>query len=298
MSDSDHTVLIGVDGGGTGCRAAVGTLAKGVLGRAEGGRANATSDPALAIKSVLETVHAATQTAGFSADVLSGAVAHVGLAGVMTADDSTRISTALPFARATVTDDRPTAIAGALGDQDGYLLAVGTGTIVASSRDGAYAFVGGWGFQLSDQASGAWLGHAALRRTILCHDGLTSHSDLTRSLLARFDDDPNGMVSFAASAMPGDYGTLAPLIIEAASAGDQWGVSLMNEGADYLMQALATLGFRSGDTICLTGGVGPNYGAYLPQGALEGRVSSRGGSLDGAFQLAARLAANPKERTQ
>ena len=298
MSDSDHTLLIGVDGGGTGCRVAAGTLAKGVLGRAEGGRANATSDPALAIRNVLETVHAAAQVAGFSAEALNDAVAHIGLAGVMTADDSTRIANALPFAHASVTDDRPTAIAGALGDQDGYLLAIGTGTIVASSQRGEFTYVGGWGFQISDQSSGAWLGNMALRRTILCHDGLTSHSDLTHGLLLRFNDDPNEIVRFAAGATPRDYATLAPKIVEAANAGDLWGLTIMKEGADYLVQALSTLGFLPGDALCLTGGVGPHYAPYLPAEALRGRVSSRGGSLDGAFQLAARHAANEKEGVQ
>lgn len=298
MSDSDDTLLIGVDGGGSGCRAAIGTLAKGVLARAEGGPANATSDPALAIKNVLDSVHSAARTAEIHPDALSKAMAHVGLAGVMTKEDSVHVSTALPFAHATVTDDRPTAIAGALGDQDGYLLAIGTGTIVASSQRGQFAYVGGWGFQISDQSSGAWLGHMALRRTILCHDGLTSHSDLTHGLLLRFNNDPNEIVRFAASATPRDYATLAPKIVEAANAGDLWGLAIMKEGVDYLVQALSTLGFLPGDALCLTGGVGPHYAPYLPAEALRGRVSSRGGSLDGAFQLAARHAVNQKKGVQ
>jgi len=292
MSDSGHTLLIGVDGGGTGCRAVIGSLSTGVLGKAEGGPANATSDAALTITNVLNTVQAAAKTAQLSPDVLSGAVAHLGLAGVMTEEDAAGISNALPFADATVTDDRPTAIVGALGDQDGFLLAIGTGTIVASSRGGEFAYVGGWGFQVSDQSSGAWLGHSALRRTMLCHDGLGAHSDLTRSLLTHFNNDPNKIVAFAANATPGDYGTLAPNVVDAARAGDLWGRAIMSEGADYIMQALTTLGFRSGDALCLTGGVGPHYAPYLPSEALQGRLSSRGDSLDGAFQLAAKHAAN------
>ena len=46
MSNVVQDILIAVDGGGTGCRAAVGSVAAGILGRAEGGRANIGNDPA------------------------------------------------------------------------------------------------------------------------------------------------------------------------------------------------------------------------------------------------------------
>jgi glucosamine kinase len=181
---------------------------------------------------------------------------------------------------------------GALGDQDGFLLSVGTGTIVASTKSGTFSFIGGWGFQMSDQGSGAWLGQKALRRTILCHDRLSPHSDLTRGLMAHFDNDPNEIVTFAATAQPGDYGALAPRVIDAAAEQDEWGKKIVQDGADYLVKALLNLGFKSGDTLCLVGGVGPHYAPYLPQDTLAGRIASKGSALDGAFQLAKRHALN------
>jgi len=291
MFGSEHPILIGVDGGGTGCRVAIGTPSAGVLAQAEGGRANASSDPELAIKNIISTVLAAAKKAGVSPGALRDAVAHLGLAGVMTPADSQRIASALPYKSASVTDDRPTAVTGALGDQDGFLLSVGTGTIVAASKDGHFRYIGGWGFQISDQSSGAWLGRAALERTILCHDGLAAHTDLTRALMAKFGDDPNAIVSFSLSAKPGDFGSLAPLVVSGADAGDTWGLSVMKDGADYLSKGLSVLGFLPGDTLCLTGGVGPHYASYLPPKALTGRIASRGSALDGAFQLAKSRAA-------
>ena len=299
MSDSSNILLIAVDGGGTGCRAAIGTCAQGVIARAEGGRANFASDPDLAIRNILDVVALAAQNAGIAAGAMPGALAaaraHLGLAGVMTAQDSARVAGALPYACAVVTDDRETAVAGALGGENGALLAIGTGTIVAANTAEGFRSVSGWGFHVSDQASGAWLGRAALVQVLLCHDGIEGHSPLTRDLFARFDDDPTAIVAFSMSAKAGDYATLAPEIVAQARAGDPWGRKIMAAGADYLTRGLGQVGFRAGDPLCLTGGVGPHYAEFLPPDLLIGRTLSRGNALDGAFHLAKLNAANTPE---
>ncbi|WP_299503730.1 BadF/BadG/BcrA/BcrD ATPase family protein [uncultured Roseobacter sp.] len=297
MSDSAQMLLIGVDGGGTGCRAAIGTLSGGIAARAEGGRANAASDPDLAVENIVMTVKAAAAKANLDESALENAVAHLGLAGVMTADDSRRIATALPYKSSVVTDDRPTAVTGALGGNDGFLLSVGTGTIVAGSNGGTFGYVGGWGFHVADQGSGAWLGRAGLEQVLLCHDGLADHSDLTRALFAGFNDDPNAIVSFSMSAKPGDFGALAPAIVTAAEQGDTWAQELMARGADYLLRGLLVLGFEPGNALCLTGGVGPCYARYLPPDALSGQIKSRGTALDGAYYLAKSSLAETRSST-
>lgn len=286
MLTTQQTLLIGVDGGGTGCRAAIGTAAQGILGRADGGRANATSDPALAIDNVRSTIDAAARSAGLPPSAIETAIAHVGLAGVMTPDDSARIAAALPMQRCVVTDDRPTAVTGALGSKDGFLMSVGTGTIIATRKGADFGFVSGWGFQVSDQASGAWLGRAALEQVLLCHDGIATFTPLIRAIFAKFDNDPNSIVAFCATAKPGDYATLAPDIIVAARDGEPWGQSIMAKGADYLLRGLTSLGFSAGDTLCLSGGVGPSYADFLSGDILRGRAEPRGSALDGAFLLA------------
>ena len=286
MIDSAHTILIGVDGGGTGCRVAIGTRANGILGRAEGGHANFASDPDLTIRNILLTVRAAASNAGISPDKFATATAHLGLAGVMTSQDQKAVAKAMPFAQVSVTSDQPTAIAGALGERDGFLLSVGTGTIAARSVSNVYKFVGGWGFHVSDQASGAWLGRAGLQQVLLSHDNVDVHSDLTRLLFAKFDNDPNAIATFSMSAKPGEYGAFAPDIVAAAAAGDHWGHAIMSGGAAYLLRCLDALGFAPGDSLCLTGGVGPCYSKYLPSEVLEGLTPRIGNALDGAFQLA------------
>ncbi|PHR95286.1 MAG: N-acetylglucosamine kinase, partial [Blastopirellula sp.] len=242
--------------------------------------------PELAVENVISAVEAAAKLAGIPMDALGGAIAHVGIAGVLGSTESAKITSALPYKSVVVTDDRPTAVTGALGRKDGYLLSVGTGSFAAASKSGAFTYVGGWGFYVADQGSGAWLGRAVLEQVLLCYDGLADHTPLTRAVFAKFDQNPNAIVAFSMSAKPGDFGALAPDIIAGARAADPWGQSIMKNGAGHLMSCLTRLGFTPGDTLCLTGGVGPHYMDYLPKKLLAGRINSCGSALDGAFQLA------------
>jgi glucosamine kinase len=286
MPDPSNTLIIGVDGGGTGCRVALGTVLDGVIARAEGGRANVASDPARAIKNVLSAIDAAATTSGIAHTQLNAATVHLGLAGVMTAQDARKVASAVPYPHVTVTDDRPTALHGALGGQDGFLLSVGTGTIAAARTDGAFRSIGGWGFHVGDHASGSWIGQECLRHTLLCHDGIAQHSDLTRTLLGGFQNDPNEIVAFSLSAKPSDYGSFAPSVVAGARAGDPVGQMIMQAGADHLRKCLTALRFTAGDTLCLSGGVGPHYADYLPSECITGLRQSKGNALDGAYAFA------------
>lgn len=292
MAQSDSPLLVGVDGGGSGCRAAIADASGRVLGRGAGGPANAFTDMDGAAASVRAALDAACAAAG-----LRRAVAHVGLAGILTPAHAAAMAARLPLPRVAVTEDAPTSVAGALGDRAGVLLAVGTGTMIAAqAADGAQRFVGGWGLQVSDQASGAWLGRALLERVLLAHDGLLAPSDLTRATLADFPDGPAGIVAFAAAARPADYARLAPAVADAAARGDPAGRALMRRGAAYLNRAIACLGLGPDGVLCLTGGLAPRYRALL-RPAFRARIRpAEGTALDGALRLAARALAGQDTR--
>ena len=65
MSDSSHNVLIGVDGGGAGCRVAIGTAQDGVVATAEGGRANPASELEIALRNIDAGIRIAATKLGF-----------------------------------------------------------------------------------------------------------------------------------------------------------------------------------------------------------------------------------------
>jgi glucosamine kinase len=237
-------------------------------------------------------VQRAAEQAGVPTLDLGGAVAHLGLAGIMSAQQGQTLAQALPFAACTVTDDRPTTAAGALGGAEGFVAAIGTGSFVGRSAGDVFHAVGGWGFTLSDQASGAWLGREALVRVLLAHDKVGPSTALTDSLMAHFDDDPNAIVAFSQTATPADYAGLALRVLDAAQAGDPTAQDIMAQGTGYICTALTTLGYTEGDLLCLTGGVGPHYTAYLPPTMQQAIIPAAGTALDGAFALAHRQLAD------
>jgi len=285
-------LLIAIDGGGTGCRAAIGTQRDGILGRASGGRANIGNDPNKTLVNVRGAVEEAAASAGLPHAALEDATAFIGLAGMNIARDEARLRAALPYARIIADDDRPACVVGALGEGvAGWVLAIGTGTIVAATDGAGFRYVGSWGFHLADQGSGAWLGRGALDRALQCHDGLMPHSDLTRALMADFGNNPDAFVAFSLTAHPGDYAAFAPKVIAASEAGDRHAEALMQEGATYYVRALKALEFTPGDPLCLLGGIGPHYARFLPRDHLTGQIAARGSALDGAFQLLCKAAA-------
>lgn len=283
--------VIGCDGGGTGCRLVIANGQGRILAQGTGGPANVTSDFKQAIASLRGALGMACAQLGVTpADVLGG-VAHFGLAGMQTAQDAAKVAAEFPFAKINVTEDRLIALAGALGGADGVLVGLGTGTIIAAQRGGHILRIGGWGLNLSDDASGAWLGRLLLQKVLLAHDGMEPFSPLTQACFAGFDHDPRGIVTFATRAAPADYAEFAPQIIAAAAEGDGVGVALMQQGAAYLARALDVLGFAPPEVLCLTGGVGPHYARYLPKAAQPAIVAPQGQGVDGALRMALELAA-------
>lgn len=279
-------VIVAADGGGTGCRAAAGTLARGILGEARGGPGNVHSDFDGALANLNGAIGAALADAGLSDTPLTQITAHFGVAGAHSSDEMATVAQALPYGAATVTGDRATSVRGALGSEDGYVIALGTGTIVARQQALQMTTVGGWGFDLSDQASGAWLGRRLLQEIVMAEDGMRAHSPLSKSILERM----NGLVAmihFASEAAPGDFAPLARDVVPAADKGDPIALELMQEGADFLAKGLGTLGMKAGDTLALAGGVGPHYAPYLPTAFTANLITPKGTALDGAFAMAA-----------
>ncbi|WP_323766860.1 BadF/BadG/BcrA/BcrD ATPase family protein [Antarctobacter sp.] len=284
MGQNTNTLLIAVDGGGSGCRAVVATSAGRVLGEGSAGPANATTDLDQAISNARLALQAALASAGLGEEALKRSVGHLGLAGALSPEVTARIAAGSGLFNVTVSDDLETAVAGALGAGDGVLVSVGTGSVLAARMGGTLVRIGGWGLQVSDQASGAWLGRNLLERVLLCHDGLEEHSALTRAVLEETGGTAMDIVRYAATAQPVDYARLAPRV--AASAQDAHGSALLQEGADYLCRALDALDPEGRAPVCLVGGLGPVYADWLPLAVQARLVPAAGTALDGALRMA------------
>lgn len=268
-------LYLGIDGGGTGCRAVVAGAAGPVLGRGTGGPANITSDPVAARASILAAAMQAVAAAG-GAD-LGGIHAGLGLAGANAAGPD---ALDLPFARARIVTDAQTAVLGALGAGDGIVAAIGTGSVFASQRAGVFRQIGGKGLVLGDEGSGAWLGRRLLAQVLRAADGFLPPTPLAQAMLAEMGGEA-GVISFAARATPADFAALVPRIIDSP---DPLAGALLADGAREVAAALELLDHDQTRQAVFLGGLGGVYAGLLAPRWQA--VDPQGTALDGALMLA------------
>ena len=280
-------LLLGVDGGGTTCRARLCAFSGQVLGEASTGPANLR----LGLQeSFAEIIDAATQClgqAGLPRSCLAKAVACLALAG---ASEPSYLAAAQsyphPFRRAIVTTDAHAACLGAHGDHDGGVIVAGTGTVGWAIVGGRTHRVGGWGMPISDEGSGAWLGCEAIRRLLWALDGRIGATALLQALADKFGNDPHAVVAWAHAASPGDFATLAPDVFEHATRGDPIARELVGLAArhiDGLADRLIAIGAAR---LALVGGCAPSLLSSLGEGTRSHLVEPAGDALSGALQLA------------
>lgn len=287
MNDSLNHAVIALDGGGTRCR--LGLRAAGAVTIVETGSSNVSTDFDGSVQQILAGLREIASRTGVPLDRLTGVPAFLGLAGVTGEEMAGRLRRALPFARVRIADDRPAALRGALGARDGLIAHCGTGSFFAAQIGGAMRFAGGWGPVLGDEASAQWIGRRALSVTLDQADGRHAASDLSEKFLGDFGGTA-GIVRFAGTARPPDFGALAPTVTALAAGGDALARLVMQAGADIIAAALPDLGWRSGLPVCLTGGIGPHFAPYLPQPMQDAIVPRAGEPMDGAFALAEEFA--------
>jgi glucosamine kinase len=282
------TLYLGIDGGGSGCRAAVADAAGRVLGRGEAASANSWTDPEGARANILAAARAALAASGEAAG-LAGLKAVLGLAGANVGAAAERLADGLPFARAQIESDAVVALKGALGDDDGVVAAIGTGSVYGVQRAGAVRMIGGWGFQLGDQGSGARLGRDLLEAALLAHDRLADPAPLLGDVLAEHGG-PMGIVAFGRSAAPADFARLAPRVLDAAAAGDPAAAAILASAEAAITGAIDRL-MADGPPVplCFLGGLGQVFARRLAP-RYPGLIRApRGTALDGALLLARRL---------
>ncbi|TBX16169.1 BadF/BadG/BcrA/BcrD ATPase family protein [Nioella sediminis] len=286
MTQTKSNLVIGVDGGGSNCRLALDTGAR--VYEVKAGSANVSTDIHGALATLRNGLESLAQSAGLTLDDLRNARAYLGLAGVVGPTIAETVTKALPIENAVVEDDRIAAVMGALGQADGAVIGIGTGSFLGRHSSGHIDLIGGWGFILGDEASGADLGRKLLSRALHAADGLNSGSSLTSRILDEMGG-PAGIVGFAATAKPVAFARFAPRIVEAAGNGDAVACALMNEGAAYILAGLDRLGWQQGERLCLIGGLAQRYRPFLPTPVADALTDPDDTALAGALALARRL---------
>lgn len=279
--------LVGIDGGGTSCRAAVADATGRILGRGKSGASNIMTAPDTAISNIAEAARAAFANADLDCDSIKDAVAYLGLAGNNVENTVAYVLPRLPFHRSIIESDGLIALQGALGDGDGAVAILGTGTIYLARTGSHVRSIGGWGYHLGDLGSGGRLGQMALQESLMAHDGISAQTALTQALLDEFSGDPRKMVAFSQSAKPGDYGRYAPRVFEFAATGDRVALDILEQSASFIDRSLDRVSdLTGGGRLCLLGGLSALYAPYLAQRHQQRLVRPAEDAVAGSIALA------------
>ncbi len=291
--------FIGLDGGATRCRARLRDPQGAVLGEASGAAANIHVDFAAAVAVMRGLIDEVRDRAGLSAGQNPRIALGFGLAGLNDAGDAAKVCEAFPgYALVRAANDATTACIGAHAGADGGLVIAGTGSAAIARIRGKETIIGGRGFALGDDGSGAQIGLASLRAATRAYDRLAPESALTREILGAFGDDIVAMIRWARTARPGDYGAYALPTFRHAAAADPIARAIVADaakGVAALTRGVVALG---AERAALVGGVGEALRPYLEPEVSALLTHPLYDATDGAILFAGGVVASEKEAAE
>ncbi|MCX7880299.1 MAG: hypothetical protein N2517_06530 [Ignavibacteria bacterium] len=242
----------------------------------------------------------------------------VGLAGVWLEEEKQRSTHLLKTLARTqnivlndviITSDAEIAVEGAFDGSSGIVLIVGTGSI-AIGKVGKDKLVrcGGWGIELDDEGSGAWIGREALTAVVRALDGRGRPTILT-DMLADFNPlidikNPRTIVK-AYAERTFEYQMLTPTVMRCAELGDEICLEIIERSARHLVELLIALYpyFKSKTVpVAPIGGIvesksllGRKLIAEIEKDKRFALMKPKGTPIDGAFLIGQRVLTNLDE---
>ncbi|MFG6433876.1 BadF/BadG/BcrA/BcrD ATPase family protein [Roseateles sp. LYH14W] len=271
---------VGVDGGGTSTRAVVADATGQVLGRGEAGASALNQGVEQAWRHIAQAI----ERAAIPGLQLQDCALGLGLSGTGVPAQLQAFVTADPgVARFALVTDGFAGLLGAHGGRPGGLLISGTGSVAeALLEDGSHRMTGGWGWQIGDEGSGAWLGQQAMKIAQAAYDRRAARGALADSVYAVAGASREDLLAFCAQAGQGGYASLARLVFE-AEATDPAAAALLDAAA----RALDALAVALHPTLpmALAGSIALRLGNRLSP-ALQARlVQPQGDATAGALWL-------------
>ena len=271
---------VGIDGGGTGTRAVVADAEGRILGRGESGASALGQGAEQAWRHVGEAISRAAVPGLTLEDCalglgLSGTGVPVQLQAFIAADPG--------VARFTLVTDGLAALLGAHGGGPGALLISGTGSVAeALLPDGSRRMVGGWGWQIGDEGSGAWLGQQAMKIAQAAFDDRAPRGALAESVYAVTGPSREALLAFCAQAGQGGYASLARLVFD-CEASDPAAAALLDAAARALDELAAAL--HPTLPLALAGSIALRLGNRLSPALQSRRAEPQGDAAAGALWL-------------
>ena len=258
-------VYLGIDGGGTKCKARLEDAQGNLLAEAIAGPANAARNLTGSVKAVLEASEKAIAKANIKGLTLNQIHAGIGLAGINIPQvKQAFLKQFLPFASWHITTDLHIACLGAHLGQDGAIVIVGTGSSGVAIHNDQQFEMGGHGFVVGDKGSGAWLGKMAISHCLETLDGITPNNLLSKQVINLLDcDSAYDLVNLTLEAKPALFASVAPLIFQLAANQQEDALLLVNQAATYINKICHRLLSGNLHRLSLIGGITQPLTPYL-----------------------------------
>lgn len=281
------TFYLGIDAGGTASKARVVDQDGKVLGAAKAGPANARIGLDALHQTLLDLCFGALRDGGIDESDYPSVRVGMGIAGINRMGMKQQIQALdFPFANVQLTSDSVIANLGAHMGADGAILILGTGSVGLVKRGEDNFSIGGYGFPISDEGSGAALGLSAIRHALRALDGRTRPTPLSQAVTKQFDHAIPKVIAWMDDAAPGDYASFAPLVMDYAEIGDEIALSIVRDAAQHVERFIETIIAKGGVRCVLMGGLAPRIRPWLRERIVEKLGEPMGDALDGALLLA------------
>ena len=277
-SVDNQQLFLGIDGGGSKCKAIIVDQTGVILGTGIGGPANPFHGVEQATRSIVESALLALADANFPADNLSELVVGMGLAGVNLPSLFLQMEQwPHPFKKLFLTTDLHIACLGAHQGKDGAIMITGTGSCGYRSVNGEAKMVGAHGFPHGDKGSGAWFGLQAVSKVLMSLDGIGQASLMNQMMLKHLNcDNDLALVELIANKPAGFFAQLAFIVFDAADKQDQTAINILDVGTTYIANIARSLQLTPTIRMSLIGGLTPKVLPWLApevQGWLEPPIS-------------------------
>lgn len=281
-----ETLYLGVDGGGTRCRARLETADGRVLGQGVSGPASMRFGIQAASASILGATRQALAEAGLTEEALGRTYAGIGLAGTGHLGARQALeSWQHPFAKAWFEGDGYVAWLGAFGGDEGGIVICGTGSIGITYK-GKTIRVGGYGFPVSDEGSGAHIGLNAIRYALRTLDGRAKPTAFAQEILDRFSSDPAVVIRWSETASATDYAAFAAIVIKHSGAGEPAAINLLRDAAAHIAGLVEAVLARGAPRVALVGGLVEFIKSHIPTATAARIAEPQMDAVSGGILLA------------
>jgi len=278
--------LVGVDGGGTTTRALLARRDGAVIGQGRAGPSALGQGIAKAWEQIQVAIRQAFEAADVPTPAWDRCALGAGLSGVSNRPWRDEfVARNVGFARLIAETDSFTMLVGAHGGKPGAIVAAGTGSIGEILRpDGTRFSVGGWGFPVSDEGGGAWLGVRAVGLAQRAMDGRINAGTLVRRVWAACGADRDALQAWCDHAGQFEYAQLAPAVFDAEPT-DPAAAHLLVRAVDALDAIALALDPHGVVPLAVCGSIGRRLAQRLSP-AIRGRlVDAADGPAAGALTL-------------